>query len=277
MKLQLTNAGQTPIVVKDQEGYTDFALSVDPGTSATADVSPDLVSRLAPYLKAMETPVYDSDGTTIITALRWAVLASDDVDDRALPEGLAGLPTLTEFQAASYSTGGGATGAVAAGTGLLGNQTKASLSISEGAAQLDLEAVVPGAPSNAVTVAIAIGSSLSVGVVGNAITVTLPAIGDAVSDIVTALNGDADASLLVQASEGAAGNITAAVDATALAGGTGPGVSLSLNGTACSITELTDTAVTFNIATGISADGRIVPLDFRNGPHLSRLSIPVVA
>ena len=276
MKLQLTNVGQSPIVVKDQEGYTDFAVTVDPSTTEERNVSRDLVQRLAPYLKALETPVTDVEGN-ILVALRWAVLASDDVDDRAMNEGLAGLPALNELQAASYPSGAGATGVVATGTGLLGNQEKAVLAVVEGAVQLDLAAVVPGAPGNDISFVVVIGGALSIGVVGNVITATLPAIGDSVADIRDAINAHAAAKLLVQASEGAAGDITVAQAEKNLAGGTGPGISLSLGGTACVLSEVTDTQLTFDIPSGISAVNRIVPLEYRNGPHVSRVAVPVIA
>jgi hypothetical protein len=278
MKLQLTNVGQSPIVVKDQQGYTEFAVTVDPSTTEERDVSRDLVQRLAPQLKAMETPVTDVEGN-ILVALQWAVVASDDVDDRALDEGLAGLPALTDLEAQNYSTGGGATDVVCNGTGLLGNQTKATLSVVEGTAQLDLEAVVPGAPGNAIAFKLAApaGGATVVAVVANTITVTPLTGGDTVANIRDAINADANAKLLVQASEGAAGNLTAEQDEANLAGGVGPGVSLSLGGTACSITALTDTEVTFDIPAGISAASQIAQLAYRNGPHLTQLSVPVVA
>jgi hypothetical protein len=278
MKLQLTNVGQSPIVVKDQEGYTDFAVTVDPSTTEERDVSRDLVQRLAPHLKALETPVTDVEGN-ILVALQWGVVASDDVDDRAQDEGLAGLPTLTDLEAQNYSTGGGGSDVICNGTGLLGNQEKAVLSVVEGAAQLDLEAVVPGAPGNDISFELATpaGGATVVAVVANKITVTPLTGGDTVANIRDAINGDANAKLLVQASEGAAGNLTLAQAEKNLAGGKGAGVSLSLGGTACSITALTDTEVTFDIPAGISAASQIAQLAYRNGPHLTQLSVPVVA
>ena len=276
MELQLTNVGQSPIVVKDQQGYTDFAVSVEPATTEERDISRDLLQRLTPYLKALETPVLDDYGN-ILVALQWGVVASATADDRAMGEGLAGLPALNELQLAGYSTGTPAADVVATGTGLLGNQVKATLEIAEGAVQLDLEAVTPGAGGNAITCEVIIGSGLAVAVVGNAIAVTLPAIGDSVADIRDAINAHAAAKLLVQATEGAAGDLTVAVAATALAGGTGPGVSLALGGTALAITALTDIQVNFATPGGISTDTYHVPLEYRNGPHVSRLSVPVIA
>lgn len=277
--LQVQNVGEATVVIKDDEGYSSFVMEVAKGATKTADVTDDVLQRLSSKLRALETPVMGGTGNaTIILAIRWSVLASSTADDRAMNEGLAGLPSLNEVQAASYSTGGGATDVVATGTGLLGNQEKASLAIVEGSAQLDLEAVAPGAPGNSISAEVVVGvGALAISVTSSKITITTQPAGDTVADIATAINAHATAKLLVQASEGAAGNITVAQDEALLTGGVGPGVSLTLGGTACSLTEVTDTQLTFDIAAGISAASQIVPLEYRNGPHISRLSVPVVA
>lgn len=279
MKLQLQNVGEATITVKDLDGYSGFVADVAKGETKTYDVTRDLVQRLAPRLVEMESLVKDpNQNDLVIVGLRWSVLSSADVDDRAMNEGLAGLPSLNEYQAASYSTGAGGSDVIATGTGLLGNQVKASLAIVEGSGQLDLEAVNPGAPGNGISVEIIVGvGALGINVVANKIEVTTQAAGDTINDIANAINGDADAKLLVQASVGAAGSLTAAQAEKYLDGGVGPGVSLTLNGTACVLTEVLDGQLTFNIPTGISAANRIIPLEYRNGPHVSRLSVPVVA
>jgi len=279
MKLQLQNVGEATIVVKDPKGYTDFVAEVATSVTSSFDVSTDLLQRIAPSLKELETLVKDAAGTVLI-GLRWSVLASDDIDDRAMGEGLAGLPSLNELQATNYSTGGGASDVVASGTGMLGNQVKATLTskIAAGTVGVDFEAVTPGAPGNAISVEfVTPASTLLVSVVANKITIRPASGGSTAANIATAVNAEADALLLVQASEGTAGTVNEAIAEAFLDGGTGPGVSLSLNGTACAITALSDTEATFDIPTGISADGYIVPLEYRNGPHVSRLSVPVVA
>jgi hypothetical protein len=278
MKLRLQNVGQGTIVVKDPQGYTLFVAEVAGGDTADYEVSVDLLQRLAAELRDLETnPVKDSAGNILI-GLRWAVIA-DGADDRAQAEGLAGLPSLNEYQDTDYSTGTPVADSVATGTGLLGDQVKATLQVSEGAARLDLEAVLPGAPGNGIsfTLATPTGVSTVVAVVGSAITVTPLAGGDTVANIAAAINAHATAKYMVQATVGAAGDLTAAQAAQYLSGGIGPGVSLTLGGTACPITALTATQVTFDPPGGISAAGRIVALDYREGPHLSRLSVPVVA
>jgi hypothetical protein len=279
MKLQIQNTGQATITVKDAEGYTDFVMDVAAGQTESKPVTRDLVQRLAPKLLAMEGETRNAVGELIV-GMRWSVLLDATDDDRAAGEGLAGLPTLNEFQAANYSTGGGASGAVATGTAMLGNQEKATLSVSNaaGTAVLDFEAVTPGAPGNAISVVMVQGvGALGVVVTANQIEITTASGGSTTAAIIAAVNSDADALLLVQASIGTAGTFDEDVDEDYLSGGTGPGVSLSLNGTACAITELTDTQVTFDIPSGISGNGYIVPLAFRNGPHITRLSVPVVA
>lgn len=280
LKLQIQNVGEATVVVKDLEGYTAFVMEVEKGATKSKDVSNDLIQRLTEKLKALETLQMNADGDLVLVGIRWSVLASDAGDDRGMVEGLAGLPSMREYQDANYSTGGGGSAVVAAGTGLLGNQVKASLEMptADGSARVDFEAVNPGAPGNAVSVEfITPASTLAVTVAANKIEVRPAAGGSTASAIATAVNGDANAKLLVQASEGVAGTVNEAIAEKNLNGGVGPGVSLTLNGTAMVLTEVLDDKLTFDMPTGISTAGYIVPLEFRNGPHVSRLSIPVAA
>jgi hypothetical protein len=276
MKLRLQNVGLARIVVKDPQGYTYFVAEVEGGHTSDFDVSVDLMQRLAPQLRALEQqPVKDALGNVLI-GLRWSVIA-DGADDRAQPEGVQGLPTLNEFQAANYSSGTPGADKVATGTNLLGNQVKATAQILVGTARLDLEAVVPGAPGNGNSCQIITPSStLDVSVSGSKVIVRPAVGGSTVAAIVSAINAHAGAKLLVQAATGVGGTINAAAAETFLTGGIGPGVSLTLGGTACAITELVTGSVTFDPPGSVSANGRIVPLEYRNGPHVSRLSIPVV-
>jgi len=281
LKLQVQNIGLATVVIKDPEGYSNFVMEIPTGETKTQLITNDVLQRIESALKAYETPVMDSLGTTVVVGVRWTVLTDATLDTRGMPEGLAGLPSLNEFQAASYDNSAGATDAVATGTGLLGNQVAATGSIQNAAAtaKINLAATLPGAPSNGISLAIATpaGGATVVAVVGSAITVTPLAGGDTAANIIGVINADASAKLLVQATVGTAGSFTAAVAAVKIAGGKGPGVSLSLDGTACVLSEVTNTQLTFDIPTGISAASRIVPLEYRNGPHVSRVSVPVVA
>ena len=280
LTLQIQNVGEATVVVKDLEGYTDFVLEIAKGETKSKDVTTDLLQRISDKLKALETLQWNTDGDLVLVGIRWSVLASTTADDRGMLEGLAGLPSIVELQAENYSTGGGGSDVVAVGTGLLGNQVKATLEMATAAvdAQVDFEAVNPGAPSNAISVEfITPASTLDVSVTASKITIRPASGGSTATAIATAVNADADAKLLVQASEGVAGTVNEAIAEKYLDGGIGSGVSLTLGGTACVLTEVTDTQLTFDIPTGISAASRIVPLEFRNGPHISKLSVPVVA
>jgi hypothetical protein len=279
MKLRLQNVGQATVVIKDLQGYSPFVGEVEGGHTEDYEVTEDVLQRIAPQLRDLESSVIKDDIGNVLVGFRWSVLA-DGADDRAQTEGLAGLPNIVELQAVAYDNSSGLTDAIATGTGLLGNQVKATTQLFSGAKRLDVAAVLPGAPGNSLSAAIGTPTgtgSPAVSVVGGLVTVTPIAVGNTVAELAAAINADATAKLMVKATVGVAGSITAAVAAKALTGGIGAGVSLTMGGTACVIKELLTDKVTFDAPTGISAASRIVPLDYRNGPHLSRLSVPVVA
>ena len=282
MKLRLQNIGQATIVLKDFEGYSTWVAEVAKNTTLDTEVTEDLLQRIAGKLRELEaSPVKDVVGNVLI-GLRWSVIA-DGADDRAQTEGLAGLPNIIELQAAAYDNSSGLTDAIATGTALLGNQVKATAQVFRGVKRLDIAAVLPGAPSNSYSVAIgtpAGSSGVQVTISGSTVIAAPELAGSTVADIAAAINAHATAKFMVKATVGVAGTVTAAAAAVPLTGGIGPGVSLTLGGTACSVLSIvpgTPDAMTFDAPTGISAASRIVPLDYRNGPHLSRLSVPVVA
>lgn len=140
------------------------------------------------------------------------------------------------------------------GANLLAGRAKASGTI----AGITLTALRPGTPGNDISLAIAVGAgALAVAVVGNAITVTLAAAGSTVADIVTAINGHATASTLVDAAVGTAGLLTTATAATKLSGGTGEGfvvTALSVAGGALVSTALTISETVTNAKVVITND-----------------------
>lgn len=273
LKLQVQNIGLATITLKDPQGYSDFVMEIASGVTKTKDITADVLQRLETQLQNFETPVYNEAGTTLLIGMRWAVLSAS-TDIRAIPEGPSGLPTLNELRLSSYDPAAGATDAVATGTGLLGGQTKATLQTLVGTARLDLEAVQPGTAGNDTTFEIVTPTStLLITVVGTKITVRPALGGSTVAAIAAALNADAAAKYLIQATEGVAGTINAAVAETALSGGLGSGLQLTLGGTACLFTEVLNTQLTFDIPTGISATGRALPLVYRCGPHVTTLSL----
>ncbi|MAG64349.1 MAG: hypothetical protein CMK74_00515 [Pseudomonadales bacterium] len=282
-KLSITNVGQATVVIKDLEGYTDFKVEIATGATATKDVSQDLVDRLAPSLKSLEGETRQSDNT-ILAGIRWSVATSATLDDRALGEGLSGLPTLLECDEDDYSTGTGKTGVTLTGTGFLGSsQAVAGVNLPNATvvtARLDLLAVKPGAAGNDISCEVAIGAG-SLGVTvpsANTILVTTQAAGDTVDAIKDAINAHAAAKLLVQAVSGVGTTqkFTAAVAKTFLTGGKGPGVAVSLAGTDCPISAASATAITCDLPTGISAANSTAMLEVRVGPHASRMQLPVV-
>ena len=276
--LRIVNVGETDITLQDPSGITSFSCTIAKGATVDKDVSQDLLERLAPLLKKWEGETHAATTKKVIAGLRWSLLKGDDIDIRMLNEGVVGQPVLTLFPAASYSTGTGAATVACVGTGLLGGQTKATAQLLSGTARLDLEAVIPGSPSNAYSCEIVISgsSAIDVAVANGKITITVKTAGETVADIFAAVNADTDAKLLVKASEGVAGTVTAAVAETNLEDGEGPGASLSLGGTACSILAVTATALTCALPTGVGANGNIVPLTYKCGPTTTQLSIPVV-
>ena len=277
--LRITNVGETEITLMDPAGISDFSRTIAKSATVDVDVSQDLMERLAPLLKKLEGEARDATSGEIVSGVRWSLLRGSSHDIRTLIEGVSGQPVLTELQAASYSTGTGAASVTLAGTGLLGNQTKGSKQITNGTGRLDLEAVVPGAPSNAYAFKTVMSgtSAPAVAVSNGVITVTVKTAGDTVANIFAAINAHASAKLLVKATAGVAGSFATAVSQVYLEGGKGPGASASLNGQALSILEVSDTVLKVVFPTGVSAASRVIPLDYKCGPHSSRLSVPVVA
>lgn len=281
LKLQIQNLGVAPIAFKDPEGYTGFVAEVAANTTSTFDISADLLDRIYAQLKALETPMLAPDGTTILAGIRWNILAASTTDPRVTPEGSSGLPTVTGVALTAVDNSSGNTPVTLRGAALLSGQTKASAFIGTAAIGFRATAVVPGTAGNDITVAVADaptgeGKVLTVGVVGSAITITPATGGSTAAAIIAAVNADATAKALVLLSDGA-GTFTTAVAATKLSGGVGPGVSVSVDGTACTILATTDTTVIFTIPAGIGAAGDVVALDYRNGTHVSRLCLPVIA
>jgi hypothetical protein len=278
-QLSITNVGQALAVIKDPQGYTDFVTEIAGGVTVVKDVSNDLLQRLTPQLKLMETQSFDALGA-VLTGIQWTIVNSATEDIRSAPEGGAGLPSLNELRLASYSTGAGNADAVAAGTSLAGGQLFAAKTIANlaGTAAIAFSAVAPGAPGNNISVRFVTPTgSLTVSVVGNRVDIQSASGGSTTAAIVAAVNAHASAKLLVQAVLSIAGTFNEAIAELHLLGGKGPGVSLSIDGTAASLTEVLDTLLTFDLPAGVSAASRIVPLQYRCGPHVSAVSVPVVA
>lgn len=159
-------------------------------------------------------------------------------------------PTLTRVTGGStaLSISGLPTAKPLVGVGLLAGKVQASLVINEGTtAELTFTAQRPGTPGNDITVTIVDTSGgLAVSVVGTDIEIDKGGGSDDAAAIKAALDGDADIlNLIATAHDGVAGAGEPAVAAAQnLAGGTGDGFSVTVNGIEQKLNgPVTDTAV----------------------------------
>jgi len=279
LTLQIQNLGVAPIAFKDPQGYTEFSAEVAAVTTSTFAVSADLLDRLYTQLQGLETPVLASDGTTILAGIRWNVLAST-ADARVSPEGSSGLPVVNGVNVTAIDVSSG-NDATLSGAALITGQVKATALIGTTALGFTATAVVPGSAGNDIAVVVnacpVTGEAIVVGVVGSVITITPVHDGSTAAAIIAAVNADSVAKYLVLLSDGHGTFTAAGIAHKHLATGAGPGVSVSANGTSCPIYATSPTAVSCTIPTTVATAGHVVSLDYRNGNHVSRLSLPVVA
>lgn len=106
------------------------------------------------------------------------------------------------------------------GRNLLQDQTFDELQLVEGAADLTIYALKPGASPLSVVMTVGVGS-LSAVIAGNVLTIELQAAGDTDDDIATAINVSATCDGVVRATSAAGGSFTAAQAEADLAGGVG--------------------------------------------------------
>jgi hypothetical protein len=191
----------------------------------------------------------------------------DDVE-RAFEkiEGKVGFPILLAASG-SVSAANGSTSLVLKGANLLAGRAKATKAFDSAAASgsLLLTSVKPGLAQNNITLTVVAGSgALSVAVANTTdITVTLADGGSTVSAVVTAINNSATAGLLVVASAANNGASNLKVCAkTALTGGTGNGLSVTIYGIdngaliseAAVITATSDTSISIQNGCGNGID-----------------------
>lgn len=165
---------------------------------------------------------------------------------------LADMPVLTRITGGTtaLSIAGLPTAKPMVGVGLLAGKAQASLVINEGTtAELTFTAQRPGTPGNALTVQIvdSAGGGLAVSESGGAIEIDLGGATPDAATILAALDADADIlNLIDTAHDGVAGAGLPGVMAAAesLAGGTGDGFSIKVNGIEQKVNgPVTDTAI----------------------------------
>lgn len=214
------------------------------------------------------------ENTTAFSRRRHPVRINRRLDDRdnVIFEGLKNLEerpasaypyvTLVPATIAAPSVGGGAaTGLVLEGANFIGDATKSSGSTADQSGQLDLEAVLPGEQTITVTItdtgaALAVTADVAAGTIdivhgdgGGAGT----AGAYTVAEVAAAIDADAEAKFMVEASVGTAGDIDADETFT-VNGGTGDLMTLDIGEYAIDgqnpgngITVVTDSAITLDL------------------------------
>lgn len=213
---------------------------------------------------------------------RWSTIPTHrrlDARDVLLEEALQALEIRSPTEGFPFTTGlskvapdissGAYTGVELSGLNLLGGATKGTATFGSGTSALTIENVVPG--RNPVTFSMVSGSALSISVDRGARTIEVTFDGNpsgglsTANAIATAINSDADAAYLVNATGGGTGTSISAVAATQIVGTSGAKVAqnflydgaifvgqFSVDGTASGVgvTEWTDNSITFDIDAG---------------------------
>jgi len=229
---------------------------------------------------------------------RWATVPTHrrlDARDVLLEEGLRlvdlrspfdGYPLIENISKVAPDISDGAyTGVVISGTNLLGGATKGSATFGSGTSALTIENVVPG--RNPVTFSMVSGNALSIS--ANRSTRTLVVTFDGnpsgglstANAIASAINSDADAKFLVNATGGGTGTSISAVAATDIVGTSGApvasgflydaallvgGTTITGSTTAIGALDWTDTAITFDMdASGLTAGSQYPVVLFIDG------------
>lgn len=245
-----------------------LTVSLQPGDSVDKSVTAAQLKRMEPQLQALE----------LKGDLSYAVVLDDGGDARAEGAGLPGAPQLTRSDADDISAAAGSADLALFGTGLLAGQAKASLSHGDGTSALTLEAQVPGRGGNDISLQITDTGSLTVGAVGNQISVTIDGGTTTANDVKSAMDGDADIAKLVAVTSGGAGTDIAVLAETNLSGGAGAGMSAVCDGVAAVVLTATDTEVHLEVpALAGAAAGDTANVVLSSGNHKSSLSLPVVA
>ena len=180
----------------------------------------------------------------------------------------------------ALDVGGAITGAKIAGANLLAAQSAASAVMGDTEDDngfITFTAVKPGVAGNDITVTFAGGggggSGAAVAVVGNDITVTLEEGVATYSDVETAVNADTDALLLVQAVKGGTGATAAAVEAeTALEGGVGAGLTVTVGSFTADVTAASDTEITYDVDLTTATAADTVAVTVKSGKSVASIS-----
>jgi len=235
LKLSVTTpSGGGPVVIQDQfptEG--PLVLEVPTNATATINLSFPQLGRIATQLQSL----VDSGAITfVLTAISGTQTWMQESD-------LAGLPEL--YSASESITIGGETGTVLYGYNLVAGQVcaHADLFVAGAAANTGVvvRSILPGTDGNDYTVSAVdtSGGGLSAVLTGSDLVVDFGGAAHTATLVAAAINnsGTAGPVFIATAGGNGAGNVALQAE-TALAGGTGAGLTVSCCGLACTVTAL---------------------------------------
>jgi hypothetical protein len=195
---------------------------------------------------------------------------------------LEGRPTLTHITGGTtgVSIAGSPVSKPITGLNLLNGKAAATLTFGTGTSQLDFDANRPGTPGNAITVAIVDSGSggAAYSVSGTDIEIDLGGAAVTADAAKTALDADPEILDLITTTSGGAGNIAVTAQAN-LAGGTGDGFSVKVNGVEQRLlSPVTDTSIPLSIYdfTGLANLDEAQLLVVSDGLHLLPMQLSIV-
>ena len=235
LKLSVTTpVGGGPVSIQDQfptEG--PLVLEVATNATATVNLSFTQLGRIAAQLQALLESGAITFTLTAITGNQTWIQESD----------VAGLPEI--YSASESITIGGETGTILYGYNLVAGQVcaHADLFVTGAASNTGVvvRAILPGMDGNDYTVtAVNTGSGgLSAVLTASDLLVDFGGASHTATEVTAAINGSVTASPVFIATAGGNGSGNVALQAeTALAGGTGQGLTVSCCGLACTVTAL---------------------------------------
>ena len=235
LKLSVTvPSGGAPVVIQDAfptEGL--LILEVATNSTATVNLSFTQLGRIAAQIQSLLEAGNITFTLTAIAGNQTWIQESD----------LAGLPEI--YSASESITIGGETGTILYGYNLVAGQVcaHADLFVTGAAANTGVvvRSILPGQDGNAYTVTAVdtAGGGLSAILTGSDLVVDFGGASHTATEVAAIINGSVTASPVFIATAGGNGSGNVALQAeTALAGGTGQGLTVSCCGLACTVTAL---------------------------------------
>jgi len=271
-----TNDEQITVQDPNQSSATSESTSVinvDANTTKNVDMTWGQLERIRPQLDALE-----ASGLCTFTVDSTGGSAYAEQADNA------GNPVIDSLDDVSIA-GAGDTIAIT-GSNLLGGGAFATASV-EGdtvAGSVLVQAVTPGNDGNLIDIVVVDtgggGLAVAVAVVSGRTVITVD-LGGSVAETCTTVAAAIDALASVEAAVVGVGGtgITAAQTLEALTGGSGAGMSLTIAGSPCTITDVDDSAdpiIVVSATTPVIAVGIAANLQLRSNGKVSNITVPTV-